>query len=124
LTGTANALDAAVSVAETLVPRIAAVGDPAIPAVRTVRRESTTAKPRIIVDVAAPAGSDVTLFAEGPTADWALPLPERIAGAAAGLQRFAFALEGVPPGAKPAGATLRLTAVAGVQAVEVAFRLD
>ena len=34
---------------------------------------------------------------------------------AAGLQRFAFELDGLPPGEKPDGATLRLTAVAGRQ---------
>ena len=70
------------------------------------------------------AGAAVALFAEGPTAQWALPLPETISGAPAGLQRFAFELEGLPPNTKPDGATLRLTAVAGNQAIEVAFRLD
>ena len=35
--------------------------------------------------------------------DWALPLPEPVAGAPAGLQRFAFELDGLPPGAKPEG---------------------
>ena len=64
------------------------------------------------------------LFAEGPTAHWALPLPEPVAGAPAGLQRFVFEFDGLPPGDKPDGATLRLTAVAGDQAIEVAFRLD
>jgi hypothetical protein len=45
-------------------------------------------------------------------------------GAGAGLQRFAFALDGLPPGVTASGATLRLTAVAADSAVEVAFRLD
>jgi DsbC/DsbD-like thiol-disulfide interchange protein len=124
LTGAGPAHDTAVGAAEARVPRPAAVGELATPAVRAVRREAGVGKPRIIVDVASPAGSDVTLFAEGPTPDWALPLPEPIAGAAPGLQRFAFALDGLPPGIKPEGATLRLTAVAGERAVEVAFRLD
>ena len=66
----------------------------------------------------------MTLFAEGPTAQWALPLPEPVAGAPAGLQRFAFELDGLPPGEKADGATLRLTAVSGDKAIEVAFRLD
>lgn len=124
LTGAASAQERVVGAAEGRVPRIAAVGDPSTPAVRAVRREAGAGKPRIIVDVAAPAGSDVTLFAEGPAPDWALPLPDPVAGAASGLQRFAFTLDGLPPGAKPDGATLRLTAVAGERAVEVAFRLD
>jgi hypothetical protein len=78
----------------------------------------------VLVDVAAPAGEVLALFAEGPTAQWALPLPEPVAGAPTGLQRFAFGLDGLPPGVEPAGASLRLTAVAGDSAIEVAFRLD
>ena len=81
-------------------------------------------KPRVVVDVAAPAGAPVVLFAEGPTPQWALPLPEPVTGAPAGQQRFAFELDGLPPGEKADGASLRLTAVAGGKAVEVGFRLD
>ena len=61
-------------------------------------RGRASGKPRVTVDVAAPAGAPVVLFAEGPTAQWALPLPEPVAGAPAGLQRFAFELDGLPPG--------------------------
>ena len=124
LTGTETANDAAVSAAEARVPKPAAIGDSGMPAIRAVRREAGSGKPRVAVDVAAPAGAPVALFAEGPTAQWALPLPEPVAGAPAGLQRFAFALDGLPPGEKPDGATLRITAVSGDRAVEVAFRLD
>ena len=77
-----------------------------------------------MVDVAAPAGAAPVLYAEGPDAKWALPLPEPVAGAPAGLQRFAFELDGLPPGESGKGATLRLTAVAGDKAVEALFRLD
>ena len=122
LTGAASAQDVALSAAEARVPRIAAIGDREEPAIRAVWRETGPGKPRVVVDVAAAAGA--VLFAEGPTAQWALPLPEPIAGAPAGVQRFAFALDGLPPGDKPDGATLRLTAVAGNKAVEVVFRLD
>jgi DsbC/DsbD-like thiol-disulfide interchange protein len=124
LTGEGGGQDELVSMAEARVPRAVAIGAPTALAVRAVRRDSVAGKPRILVDVAAPAGLDVTLFAEGPTPEWALPLPEPVAGAPPGLQRFAFALDGLPPGAKPEGATLRLTAVAGERAIEVAFRLD
>ena len=89
-----------------------------------MKRETGSGKPRVVVDVAAAGDTPVTVFAEGPTAQWALPLPEPVAGAPAGLQRFAFEVDGLPPGEKPDGATLRLTAVAGDKAVEVAFRLD
>jgi len=124
LTGVANANDATLSAAEARVPKRTAIGDSGTPAIRAVRREAGSGKPRVIVDVAALAGAALALFAEGPTPQWALPLPEPIAGASAGQQRFAFELDGLPPGEKPDGATLRLTAVSGDKAIEVGFRLD
>ena len=66
-----------------------------------------------MVDVAAPAGTAVDLFAEGPTPEWALPVPTPVDGAPAGLQRFAFELDGAPPGRRYQGALVTLTAVAG-----------
>ena len=124
LNGTETANEGALSAAEARVPKSAAIGESGTPTIRAVRRETGSGKPRVVVDVAAPAGAPAVLFAEGPTAQWALPLPEPVTGAPAGLQRFAFALDGLPPGEKPDGATLRITAVSGDQAVEVAFRLD
>jgi DsbC/DsbD-like thiol-disulfide interchange protein len=124
LTGQNTANDNVLGAAEGRVPKPASIGDGGAPAIRSVHREVGAGKPRVIVDVAAPAGMPVTLYAEGPTAQWALPLPEPAPGAPAGLQRFSFELDGLPPGEKPDGATLRLTAVAGDKAVEVAFRLD
>jgi hypothetical protein len=65
----------------------------------------------------------VDLFAEGPTPNWALPLPDAVAGAPAGVKRFSFALDGLPSGAAADGAVLTLTAVAGDAAIEVTYRL-
>ena len=124
LTGAETANEAALSAAETRVPKAVAVGDGGTPSIRAVRREAGSGKPRVAVDVAAPAGAPVALFAEGPTAQWALPLPEPVAGAPARWQRFAFELDGLPPGEQASGATLRLTAVAGDKAIEAGFRLD
>jgi DsbC/DsbD-like thiol-disulfide interchange protein len=121
--GTGKANDAAVDAAEALVPKASAVGDSGPFAIRAVHRASGS-KPKILVDVAAPAGTTPMLFAEGPNAQWALPLPEPVSGAPAGLQRFFFALEGLPPGESGKGATLRLTAVAGDKAIEAGYRLD
>jgi hypothetical protein len=81
-------------------------------------------RPRVIVDVAAPAGERVALFAEGPAPDWALPVPAPIEGAPSGTQRFAFDLDGAPSGARYEGATITLTARAGSTAIEVVTRLD
>lgn len=122
LTGAESANDAALSAAEARVPKPANIGKGGSLSIRAVHREAGSGKPKLVVDVAADA--PVTLFAEGPTAQWALPLPEPVAGAPAGLQRFAFELDGLPPGEKPEGATLRLTAVSGDRAIETAFRLD
>jgi DsbC/DsbD-like thiol-disulfide interchange protein len=124
LTGADAANESSVVAAEAQVPKPAALGDGGKPAIVAVRREAGAGKPRVLVDVAAAANAPVALFAEGPTAQWALPLPEPVEGAPAGLQRFAFVLDGLPPGEKASGATLRLTAVSGEKAVEVAFRLD
>jgi DsbC/DsbD-like thiol-disulfide interchange protein len=120
----ASALDPALAEAEALVPKPAKLGDAAALAVRTVRREAGGAHPRVIVDVAAPETEPIALFAEGPTPEWALPVPEPADGADAGLQRFVFELDGLPPGASADGATLTLTLVSGASAIEVAAHLD
>jgi DsbC/DsbD-like thiol-disulfide interchange protein len=103
-----------------LVPKPAALGADGALSIRAAKREGA----RIVVDVAAPSGTPVELFAEGPAPEWALPVPSPVAGARAGQQRFTFELDGLPPETKPDGATLKLTAVAGEQAIEVPYRLD
>jgi DsbC/DsbD-like thiol-disulfide interchange protein len=118
--GKQGALDGELTNAEAHVPVAAPLGDMAAFAVRAVTREGK----RIVVDVARPDGATVELFAEGPTADWALPVPEPVAGPPAGQQRFAFDIDGLPPGAKPDGAEIRLTAVSPDRAIEVPYRLD
>jgi DsbC/DsbD-like thiol-disulfide interchange protein len=124
LIGAKTPFDAALAAVEARVPKPGRVGDTGALAIRAVTRQTGIGKPKIMVDLAAPPGVPVDLFAEGPTAEWALPLPAPIAGAPAGQHRFIFELDGLPPGAKPDGAVLRLTGVAGDQAVEAAFRLD
>jgi DsbC/DsbD-like thiol-disulfide interchange protein len=116
--------EAALAAAELRVPRRVALGEQGPLAIRSVKRDDGAARPRVIVDVAAPAGVAVALFAEGPTPDWALPVPAAIEGAPAPLQRFVFDLDGAPPGISYEKALITLTAVAGQQAIEVAARLD
>ncbi|BAT60026.1 hypothetical protein GJW-30_1_02561 [Variibacter gotjawalensis] len=105
------------------VPQTSELGAKALFAIIAAKREDG-AKPRVVVDVAAPAGKKVDLFAEGPTQDWSLPLPEPIDGAPAGAQRFAFEIDGMPPGVSASGATLTLTATSDTDAIEVPFKLD
>lgn len=103
------------------VPKPANVGDPNPLTIRDVHRDGPD---RVVVDVAAADGDDLHLYAEGPTPDWALPLPQRIDGGAPDLKRFAFALDGLPPGARPDGAALKLTLVGGNRAYEFNVNLD
>jgi hypothetical protein len=53
-----------------------------------------------------------------------LPLPQLDTTAAAGVRRFAFELDGVPPGAELDRAPLRLTVVSDVAAIEVTAHLE
>jgi DsbC/DsbD-like thiol-disulfide interchange protein len=119
-----DANEPAIVAAEKTVPRALPLGADAPLSIRTIRRDDATKPAKVFVDVAAPAGMQVTVFAEGPSQDWALPVPDKVDGAPAGLQRFVFALDGLPPGASGKGAEIRLTAVAGEQAIETTFRLD
>jgi DsbC/DsbD-like thiol-disulfide interchange protein len=119
-----SSADAALATALAKVPKQVALGEGSPLAIRAVRREGDGSRSRVVVDVAAPAGTDVALFAEGPAPDWALPVPMAVAGAPAGLRRFAFELDGAPPGAKYDGAAITLTAVAGEHAIEVTTHLD
>ncbi len=124
LTGGASSQETALAAAEARVPKRIALGEGSALIVRSVRRDDTGRRPRIIVDVAVSPAGEIALFAEGPTADWALPVPAAVDGAPKGLQRFAFELEGAPPGASYGGARIALTAVAGDAAIEVVTRLD
>jgi DsbC/DsbD-like thiol-disulfide interchange protein len=116
--------DAALTTAEAQVPKRHALGEGQTLAIRSVRRETGSKGPRVVIDVAVPAGAPVDLFAEGPTPQWALPVPVALDGAPEGLQRFAFDLDGAPPGAKYENALLTLTAVGEQGAIEVVIRLD
>ena len=110
--------------AEARVPKSATVGENAPLAVRSVHEEPGARFTRVIVDVAASQGEPVDLFAEGPSPEWALPVPMPVAGAPSGQHRFAFDLDGLPPGSNPHGAVLTLTASAGSSAIEVKTKLE
>jgi DsbC/DsbD-like thiol-disulfide interchange protein len=118
-----SAHDASLVAAEARVPKRLALGAGTDLSVRSVKVDKSAAKPRVIVDVAAPPGAGVDLFVEGPNAEWAFPVPAA-AGTVDGLHRFAFELDGAPPGAKYQGTLVTLTATAGTDAIEVTTRLD
>jgi len=120
-TSVASTEDSALFAALDTVPKPATVGDPNPLTIRDVKRDG---KNGVLVDVAAPDTADVNLFVEGPTPDWALPVPTLVVPVPPGIKRFAFDLDGLPPGAKPDGAALKLTLVGGERAYEFNVNLD
>ena len=91
----------------------------------TAQRVKNDAKPAVAVDLAAPAGRPVELFVEGPTPQWALPIPKPSQSSQAGRVQFRFELDGLPPGVNPKGPVdLIFTVVSGDRAVEVKTHLD
>jgi DsbC/DsbD-like thiol-disulfide interchange protein len=109
-----------------LVPKRVALGvqtDSGL-SIRAVQLTAAGGKERVVVDLTAPQGAPVNLFVEGPTPDWALPLPEPKGDANGPDHRFTFIVDGLPPGAKAKGAALTLTAVSGDHAIEVPAHLD
>jgi DsbC/DsbD-like thiol-disulfide interchange protein len=120
-TSVASTEDPALSAALDTVPKPATIGDPNPLTIRDVKRDG---KNGVLVDVAAADSADVSLFVEGPTPDWALPVPKLLEHGPPGVKRFAFDLEGLPPGANPDGAALKLTLVGGERAYEFNVNLD
>jgi DsbC/DsbD-like thiol-disulfide interchange protein len=116
-----SARNADLSAAETRVPRTVPAGQIGL----TAKRINATAKPMVAVDLAAPAGQAVELFVEGPTPEWALPIPTPEPGVPTGHARFTFELDGLPPGVDPKGNfDLTFTVVTGERALEVKTHLD
>jgi DsbC/DsbD-like thiol-disulfide interchange protein len=114
--------NALLDTADARVPVAAALGKTKTLGIVSVKLERH-ATPRALIEVAVPRGKTFDLFAEGPTDDWALPLPTRIE-AGNGRARFTLPIEGAPTGAKPIPSKLRLTLVAGDEAIEVLTPLD
>jgi DsbC/DsbD-like thiol-disulfide interchange protein len=103
------------------VPKPASVGDPNPLTIRDVKREG---KSEVLVDVISPDEKALSLFVEGPTPDWALPVPKLLEHGPPGVKRFAFELDGVPPGTNPEGAALKLTLVGGDRSYEFNINLE
>jgi DsbC/DsbD-like thiol-disulfide interchange protein len=117
----ASTEDSALFAALDTVPKPANVGDPNPLTIRDVKREG---KSRVLVDVVTPDGKDINLFVEGPTPDWSLPIPNLVERSPPGVKRFAFELDGLPPGADPEGAALKFTLVGGDHSYEFNVNLE
>ena len=120
-TSVASTQDSALFAALDTVPKPANIGDPNPLTIRDVKRDGKSA---VLVDVVSPDASEVSLFVEGPTPDWGLPVPKLLEHSPPGVKRFAFELDGVPPGTNPEGAALKLTLVGGDRSYEFNVNLD
>ena len=120
-TSVASTEDSALFAALDTVPKPAVVGDPNPLTIRDVIRDG---KSTVLVDVVVPDTREVSLFVEGPTPDWGLPVPKLAERSPPGVKRFAFELDGVPPGTDPQGAALKLTLVGGDRSYEFNINLD
>ena len=119
---TSGADNAALAAAEARVPQPVSAAAAGL----TARRANDDKrKPLVFVDLAADTGQQGALFVEGPTAEWALPIPKPAQGAPPGHQHFGFELDGLPPGVDPKGPfELTFTIVKGDRATEVKTHLD
>src|ERR1700720_3214887 len=120
-TSVASTEDSALFAALDTVPKPASVGDPNPLTIRDVKSDG---KSSVLIDVVTPDTRQINLFVEGPTPDWALPVPTLLEHSPPGVKRFSFELEGLPPGADPAGAALKLTLVGGDRAYEFNINLE
>src|ERR1700682_281059 len=111
----ASTEDSALFAALDTVPKPANVGDPNPLTIRDVKRDG---KSTVLVDVVSPDTRAINLLVEGPTPDWGLPVPKLLESSPPGVKRFAFELDGVPPGTTPEGAALKLTLIGGDPAYE------
>jgi DsbC/DsbD-like thiol-disulfide interchange protein len=120
-TSVASTEDSALFAALDTVPKPASIGDPNPLTIRDVKRDG---KSSLLVDVVTPDTREINLFVEGPTPDWALPVPLLLEHSPPGVKRFSFELDGLPPGADPEGAALKLTLVGGDRAYEFNINLE
>jgi len=108
---------AALKETQARVPRVvdaAAIGFSA-------KRAESGGKPSVSIEFAK-ASAKTEIFVEGPTAEWALPIPVRVAGTS---NKFTFELDGLPTGDDPKkAADLTYTIVDGETAYEVKTHLD
>ena len=113
-TSVASTEDGALTAALDTVPKPVGLGEGTPFTVRDVKRDGKN----VLVDITAPEGKAPNLYVEGPTPEWALPIPKLDKHSPAGVKRFSFELDGLPSGATADGAALKLTLVGADKAYE------
>jgi DsbC/DsbD-like thiol-disulfide interchange protein len=119
-TSAASALDSLVAGALNKVPKPVGTAEATPIALKSFKRIGD----RVVVDVAAQNSTGLELYAEGPTPEWALPVPKRVNSDEKDITRFEFQLDGLPAKARPEGAQLKLTVVGADGAFEYNIRLN
>ncbi|WP_029353154.1 protein-disulfide reductase DsbD domain-containing protein [Bosea sp. 117] len=102
--------------ARTTVPPAVALGAPGPLGIEEIALGQEAGGP--VLRVKARVDGKADLFVEGPTEDWALPLPASAAGID-GRALFIVPVEGAPKGADIARTPLRFTLIDGTRAVEI-----
>jgi DsbC/DsbD-like thiol-disulfide interchange protein len=119
-TSSASALDSVVAGALNKVPKPVGTAEATPIALKSFKRIGD----RVIIDIAAQNPAGLEVYAEGPTPDWALPVPKRVDTDEKDITRFEFKLDGLPAKARPEGAQLKLTVVGADGAFEYNIRLN
>jgi DsbC/DsbD-like thiol-disulfide interchange protein len=119
-TSSASALDSVVAGALNKVPKPVGTAEATPIALKSFKRIGD----RVIIDIAAQNPAGLEVYAEGPTPDWALPVPKRVDTDEKDIARFEFKLDGLPAKARPEGAQLKLTVVGADGAFEYNIRLN
>ena len=116
-----SAHDTELAAAEARVPRQMSAAEAGL----SLRRVNDAPKPLIAVDLKTSTDKPIGIFVEGPTPEWALPIPKPAQGAPKGHRHFGFELDGLPPGVSPKGHfDLTFTLIEDDHAIEVTTRLD
>jgi DsbC/DsbD-like thiol-disulfide interchange protein len=118
----ASTQDPKLTAAEASVPHAVSADEAGL----SLRRVNDAAKPLIAVDLKTDSDKPVGIFVEGPTLEWALPIPKPAQGAPKGHRHFGFELDGLPPGVSPKGPfDLTFTLIEqGCPPIQVTTRLD
>ena len=103
------------------MPKPANVGDPNPLTIRDVKRDG---KSTVLVDVVTPRRQGRQPVCRRADAGLGLPVPELLEHSPPGVKRFAFELDGLPPGTNPEGAALKLTLVGGDRSYEFNINLN
>jgi DsbC/DsbD-like thiol-disulfide interchange protein len=123
LSGKVGVEEQRLAAAEARVPRRVPLGGsgPGL-AICSVRRKFVDGRERIAVELAAPKGTPVDLFVEGPRPGWALPPSQRVTRASScrsEARGFSVNFDGLPRGISSHGRRFTFTAVSPDDAIEV-----